>query len=155
MKPVSGVCNSQTSHPPPLSPTPLHTSFPTQTHAGGSWLPSVGCSCCCCLHVRILFCVYETKILLLPWLRVAQALVQNIRDIITVWTIRDNWWHHVRFRCYVIHSSCIQAISIAPLQAHYYSEALPTQHGICTGVSRRSSTGICEWRTCPRFLRGS
>src|SRR6218665_3746253 len=30
--------------------------------------------------------------------------------------------------------SFIQAISIAPLQVHYYSEALPTQHGYCGGV---------------------
>ena len=29
--------------------------------------------------------------------------------------------------------SFIQAISIAPLQAYYYSEALPTQHGYCVG----------------------
>jgi len=27
--------------------------------------------------------------------------------------------------------SFIQAISIAPLQVHHYSEALPTQHGHC------------------------
>ena len=38
----------------------------------------------------------------------------------------------------------IQAISIAPLQSHYYSEALPTQHGYCAGISRRSATGNCE-----------
>ena len=41
-----------------------------------------------------------------------------------------------------IHSfilSFIQTISIAPLQVHYYSEALPTQHGYCAGVSRRSA----------------
>src|SRR6218665_2442177 len=38
----------------------------------------------------------------------------------------------------------IQDISIAPLQVHYYSEALPTQHGYCVGVSRRSATGNCE-----------
>ena len=31
----------------------------------------------------------------------------------------------------------IPDISIAPLQVHYYSEALPTQHGYCVGVSRR------------------
>jgi len=31
----------------------------------------------------------------------------------------------------------IQAISKAPLQVHYYSEALPTQHGYCVRVSRR------------------
>jgi len=30
--------------------------------------------------------------------------------------------------------SLIQAISIAPLQVHYYSEALPTQHGYFVGV---------------------
>jgi len=50
--------------------------------------------------------------------------------------------------------SFIHAISIAPLQVHYYSEALPTQHGYCVGVSPRSATGICEWSTCPRSLRG-
>jgi len=47
--------------------------------------------------------------------------------------------------------SFIQAISIyiATLQVHYYSEALPTQHGYCVGVSRQSATGNCEWRTFP------
>ena len=38
----------------------------------------------------------------------------------------------------------IPAISLAPLPVHYYSEALPTQHGCCVGVSRRSTTGKCE-----------
>src|SRR6218665_2357777 len=33
----------------------------------------------------------------------------------------------------------IQAISIAPLPFNYYSEALPTQHGYCVVVSRRSA----------------
>src|SRR6218665_1258283 len=42
----------------------------------------------------------------------------------------------------LIHSF-IQIISIAPLQVHVYSEALPTQHGYCAGVSRRSATGNC------------
>jgi len=46
----------------------------------------------------------------------------------------------------------IQAISIVPLQVHYYSE-LPTQNGDCVGVSRLSATGNCEWKTCPSFLR--
>jgi len=54
---------------------------------------------------------------------------------------------------FFIHSF-IQAISIAPLQVHYYSEALLTQHGYCAGVSLRSATGNCELRTCPRSLRG-
>jgi len=36
------------------------------------------------------------------------------------------------------------------LQVNYYSEAFLTQHGYCARVSRRSATGNCEWRTCPR-----
>jgi len=48
----------------------------------------------------------------------------------------------------------IQAISIAPLQVHYCSEALPTQHEYCVEVSHRSATGNCKWRTYPRSLRG-
>jgi len=39
-----------------------------------------------------------------------------------------------------IRHSFIQTISIAPLQVHYYSEALPTQHGYSAGISRRSTT---------------
>src|SRR6218665_135275 len=34
----------------------------------------------------------------------------------------------------------IRAISRAPLQVLYYSEALPTQHGYCAAISRRSAT---------------
>jgi len=49
--------------------------------------------------------------------------------------------------------SFIQAIFIVPLQVYYYSEALPTQHGFCVGFSRRTATGNCEWRTCPRSPR--
>src|SRR6218665_2789119 len=52
--------------------------------------------------------------------------------------------------CVCIHSfihSFIQTISIAPLQVNFYSESLPTQHGYCAGVSRRSATGNCELRT--------
>jgi len=45
-------------------------------------------------------------------------------------------------------------ISIAPLQVHYYSAALPIQHKYVV-VTRRSVTGNCEWRTWPRSLRGS
>src|SRR6218665_1455947 len=50
--------------------------------------------------------------------------------------------------------SFIQTISIAPLQVRYYSEEIPTQHGYCAGVSRRSATHNRELRTCPRSLRG-
>jgi len=39
------------------------------------------------------------------------------------------------------------AISIAPLQLNYYSEALQTQHWHCVGVSCQSATRNCEWRT--------
>ena len=35
-------------------------------------------------------------------------------------------------------NSFIQVISLAPLQVHCYSEALPTQHGHRVGVPRRS-----------------
>ena len=35
--------------------------------------------------------------------------------------------------------SFILAISIVPLQVHYYAAALPTRNGYCAGVSRRSS----------------
>src|SRR6218665_3874088 len=53
----------------------------------------------------------------------------------------------------VFHSfihSFIQTISIAPLQVHFYSEALRTQHGYCARVSRRCATVNCELRTCPK-----
>ena len=53
-----------------------------------------------------------------------------------------------------IHSFILD-MSIAPLQVHYYSEALPTQRGYCAGVSCRSATGNCELRTCPRSIGGS
>jgi len=42
--------------------------------------------------------------------------------------------------------SFIQAISTAPLQVHYYSEVLPTQHEYCAGISRQSASGNCERR---------
>src|SRR6218665_1509249 len=45
-------------------------------------------------------------------------------------TITDTSLHQVA----QIHSF-ILAIPIAPLQVHFYSEALPTQHGYCVGVS--------------------
>jgi len=47
----------------------------------------------------------------------------------------------------------IPDISIALPEVHYNSEALPTQHRYCAGVSRRSATGNCRLRTCPRSLR--
>jgi len=54
-----------------------------------------------------------------------------------------------------IHSfihSFIETISIAPLRVHYYSDALPTEHGHCAGVSRRSATGNCEWLSQGPYL---
>src|SRR6218665_239890 len=50
-----------------------------------------------------------------------------------------------------IHSDNFYSASSSPL---LFSEALPTQHGYCAGVSRLSATGSCELRTCPRSLRG-
>ena len=57
------------------------------------------------------------------------------------------WW------IYSFIDSFIQAISIASFQLRYYSEALPTQHGYCVRVSRRSATGNYELRTCPPKAR--
>ena len=45
---------------------------------------------------------------------------------------------------YMHTNSFILDISISPLQVHYYSEALPTQHGYFVGVSHQSATGNCE-----------
>ena len=51
-----------------------------------------------------------------------------------------------------INHSFIQAIYIAPLQVRYYSESevLPTQHGHCAGVSRRSTH--IEWSNGPMTM---
>ena len=57
--------------------------------------------------------------------------------------IRNRWHMYACIVCIntFIHLF-IQAISIAPLRVHYYSEAFPTlQHGYCVGVSSRS--GYC------------
>ena len=43
------------------------------------------------------------------------------------------WIFHIHSLLFIL------AISIAPLEVHYYSEALPTQHGYCIGVSRQSA----------------
>ena len=49
-----------------------------------------------------------------------------------LWAESLSCHHHVINTFEFIHSF-IQAISIAPLQVHYYSEALPTQHGYFVG----------------------
>ena len=66
-------------------------------------------------------------------------------------------FYHIVVVPYSVHDnvSFIQAISIAPLQVHYYTEALPTQHRYYVEVSLRSTAGNCKWRTCPRSLRGA
>src|SRR6218665_1667310 len=50
--------------------------------------------------------------------------------------------------------SFIPAISIAPLQALYYSEALPTTARILYRSFTPKRTGNCRYRTCPKFLHG-
>ena len=67
---------------------------------------------------------------------------QNIEQVYVIF-----WRHWSK-------DSFIQTLFIAPVQVHFYSEALPTQHGYCAGVSRRSATDNCELRTYPRSLRG-
>ena len=66
-------------------------------------------------------------------------------------TVPDEKLHLVTIHSFI--HSFIQTISIALLQVHFYSEALPTQQGYSAGVSRGSATGNCELRTCPRSLR--
>jgi len=39
-------------------------------------------------------------------------------------------------RAYSFFHSFIHSISIVPLQVLYYSEALPTHHGYCAGISQ-------------------
>ena len=51
-----------------------------------------------------------------------------------------------------IHSFYFYSTSSSPLP-HRCTEALPTQRGHCVGVSRRSATGNCEWRTCLSGIR--
>ena len=50
--------------------------------------------------------------------------------------------------------SFILAISIAPLQVHYYSEVLTTTARILYRSFTPKCTGNCKQRTCPRSLRG-
>ena len=47
--------------------------------------------------------------------------------------------------------SFVQDISIAPLQVHYYSEALPTQHGYCAGVIRHRQVRVKDLPTVPTW----
>src|SRR6218665_1021346 len=49
--------------------------------------------------------------------------------------------------------SFILAISIAPLQVLYHSEALPTTARILYRSFTLKRTGNCRYRTCPRSLR--
>src|SRR6218665_686112 len=50
--------------------------------------------------------------------------------------------------------SFIPAISIAPLQVLYYSEALLTTARILYRSFMPKRTGNCRYRTCPRSLHG-
>jgi len=71
--------------------------------------------------------------------------------------VKDNICRMVmanRVRVQFINSFTLLESTIAPLQVYYYSEALPTQHVYCVGVSRRSATCICERRTCTSSPRG-
>src|SRR6218665_515141 len=63
--------------------------------------------------------------------------------VLTITKVRLSVWSPLCLDNAFFHSF-IQAISIVPLQVHYYSEALPTQRGYCVRVSRRSATGNCE-----------
>ena len=53
-------------------------------------------------------------------------------------------FHDAAYKAFHYSLIFIQTISIVHLQVQYYSEALPTHHGYCVGVSRRNATGNCE-----------
>src|SRR6218665_1148258 len=57
---------------------------------------------------------------------------------VEMYRCRTSTLAHGAFSSFPIHSF-IQTISKAPLQVHFYSEAFPTQHGNCIGVSRRGA----------------
>jgi len=62
-------------------------------------------------------------------------------------------FEHFNESIYSFIHTFIQAISIALLQVHYHSEALPTQHGYCVGVSRRIAQATAK--DLPKVLRGA
>src|SRR6218665_469484 len=109
------------------------------------------CACVCpCVCVRA--CCKSFTILLFCWsLRNLPLIGAKIRPrCATLTKVQFN----IEIQCQSFIHSFIQTIPIASLQVHFYSEALPTQHGYCAIVSCRSATGNCELRTCPRSLRG-
>src|SRR6218665_3229059 len=64
-----------------------------------------------------------------------KAPIRNLAcEVLSFYHLYDNYIRLDEDRMLVL----IQAISVALLQIHYYSEALPTQHGYCVGVSRQS-----------------
>ena len=78
----------------------------------------------------IVYLIYPDLIALLIWWAISSStLLDKLRCIFFI----QGYIH-----------SFIQTTSIAPLQVYFYSEALPTEHGYCAGVSRRSATGNCE-----------
>ena len=62
--------------------------------------------------------------------------ILKISCIIVWYAIHVSWFFEL-----ILCFSFIQAIFIAPLQVHYYSEALPIAIEYCVGVSRQSATG--------------
>src|SRR6218665_3660935 len=94
-----------------------------------------------CIDYVYMYTIQEQKHTCIPSYRYRPTYILRL--------LHDYYIHKYAY----IYSSFIQTISIAPLQAHFYSEALPTQHGYCAGVSRRSATGNSELRNCPRSIR--
>ena len=83
------------------------------------------------------------------------ARTEQVEQVFNLSIQQQRLWKTVR--CSLIRNRCarlehkaldlsfFQDISIATLQVHYYSEALPTQHGYCVGVS--------WWHSIHRQLR--
>ena len=89
------------------------------------------------------------------WSEISSGHLTQSKPLINCWIIKWVICNYFTFLLWIIiNHSFIQAISIAPLQVRYNTEALPTQHRYWAGVSRRSATDNCELRTCKRSLRG-
>jgi len=56
------------------------------------------------------------------------------------------------YLCKYSFNSFVPSVDFYSTSSSLLLEVLPAQHGYCVRVSRRSATGNCKWRTCPRYL---
>ena len=104
----------------------------------------------CCLDVRLCLLLDSNTLNPQDCIRLLYNLLRLYRFLIKMAPKRPSPKCLCKWQCpngmypYSYIHSFIQAISIAPLQVHYYSEVLPTKHEYCVRVSHRSATTNCE-----------